>query len=157
LLSQRPAEVAAADDDVEILGAEPPEHLRQHRIVMLQVAVHHREIRRRRRQHTLDARGRQATPPDALEHADARIAEGDLPNRVRGAIGGVVVDEDDLPRDPAQNLVEPLHHQGHVVVLLEGGHDHRELERTDTAFRRAILHLDVHADSLGFAAATAAK
>jgi hypothetical protein len=49
-------DVAAADDDIEVLRANAAKHFREDRVVVLQVAIHDRKIRRRRRQHAFNAR-----------------------------------------------------------------------------------------------------
>ena len=45
------------------------------------------------------------------------------------AIGAVVVDEDDLPRQAGQGELETLDEAGDVVALVEGGNDDGKLGR----------------------------
>ena len=71
--------VAAADGKVRIAASQRRQHARQQGLVVLQVAVDHRDEGRGGGEHALDARGGQAAPADAADAAHARIAPGDAP------------------------------------------------------------------------------
>ena len=47
-----------------------------------------------------------------------------------GAVGGIVVDEDDFPGDAGERRLQPPVQHGDVVALVEGGDDDRKLRQT---------------------------
>ena len=122
--------VAAADDDIEALVLELREHRAEHRVVVLQVAVHHREIRGRRRQDALDAGARQAAPAEPADDPHAPVAGGDPAGDIGSAVRRIVVDEDDLPGNVPERMRQPLDDHRHVRRLVEGRHDHGQLDCT---------------------------
>jgi hypothetical protein len=119
-------DVAAAHRDVDVAAPERGQHRRQDRFVVLQVGVHHRDVRRRAGERALDAGRRQAASPDALDDPHARVALADPTHGLGGPVGRVVVDVDHFPRDAREGDVEPAHELGDVVRLVERGHDDRQ-------------------------------
>src|SRR6266567_234648 len=72
--------------------------------------------------------------PDA---ADAGIFPRQAPHHIPGAVGGVVVDEDDFPGDARQRGLQPPKERGDIVALVEGRDDDRKLRQT-RSLRRVL-------------------
>ena len=52
------------------------------------------------------------------------------PHHVPGAVGGIVVDEDDFPRNARKRGLEPPKKRGDIVAFVEGGnHDRKSRHR----------------------------
>ena len=90
-------DVAAADHEFGRSALEQLDHLRQLRLVMLQVGVDYRRIGRAGSQDALNAGAGKPAPPDPADAADAGILLGQTTHHIPGSIGGIVIDEDDLP------------------------------------------------------------
>ena len=58
-----------------------------------------------------------------------RVGRADRARRRRGAVGRIVVDEDDFPVDAGERARELLDQQRNVVALLEGRNDDAQLGR----------------------------
>ena len=122
-------DIAAADHEIGLAALQQRQHLRQLRLVMLQVGVDHRGAGRAGGQNALDAGAGQAAPPDPPDAADAGILPRQAAHHVPGAVGGIVVDEDDFPGDAGERRLQPPEQRGDVVALVEGGDDDRKLRR----------------------------
>src|SRR4051812_26519495 len=97
---------------------------------MLQVGVHHRRIRRAGGENPLDAGTREAAPPDPPDATDAIVLPRQFAYHLPGAIGRIVVDEDDFPGNALQRRLELAEQRADVITLVEGGDDHRKLQQT---------------------------
>ena len=138
-----PGDVAAADDDIEVLVLDRGQHARQQPLVMLKIGVDDREVGGAAGEHPLDHRGGKPSPPDTLHAADTGIVSGERTNPVGGAVGQIVVDIDDLPRDPAQCCIEPREQHLDIVALVEGRDDDGEFDplwRRSEIGRRPLGH-----------------
>ena len=120
-------DVAAADHEIGLAALQQRQHLRQLGLVMLQVGVDHRGAGRAGGQDALDAGAGQAAPPDPPDAADPAILPRQLAHDLPGAVGGIVVDEDDFPGDAGERRLQPPVQLGDVVALVEGGDDDRKL------------------------------
>ena len=69
----------------------------------------------------------QAAPPDPADAAHPRVGRGDGLDRLGGAVGRIVVDENRFPGDPGQGEIKPPHQFGDIAPLLVGGHDNGKL------------------------------
>ena len=123
-------DVAAADHEVGLAGLQQRQHLRQLGLVVLQVGVDHGGAGRAGGQNALDAGAGQAAPPDPPDAADAGILPRQAAHHVPGAVGGIVVDEDDFPGHAGERGLQPPEQRGDVVALVEGGDDDRKLRRS---------------------------
>ena len=72
----------------------------------------------------------QAAPSDPPNAAHAAIPEREAADHFPGAVGGIVIDEDDFPGDAGKRRLQPPVQRGDVVALVEGGDDDRKLKRT---------------------------
>ena len=115
-----------ADRQIAFAGDERFVHLRQDLLVMLQVAVDHRDEVGARRQPAFDHRARQAEPVDPPEAAHARVFARDGVGDVGGAVGRIVVDDDHFPRDAVEHGLQPLEQHRHVGRFAIGRNDDRE-------------------------------
>src|SRR5262249_19746837 len=95
----------------------------------------------------------EAAPADAADAADPRVALAQRPHRRRGAIGRVVVDEDDLPVDAVEPALQPRDQQRNIGPLVEGGNHDGELggrasrgarARRRLAFDQYPVHTPTH-------------
>ncbi len=113
-------DIAAADHEIGLAAREQQQHLRQLRLVMLEVGVDHGGIGRARGEDALDAGAGQAAPSDAADTAHPAVLLRQLAHHVPGAVGRIVVDEHDLPgsRCPARRLQPPVQHRD-VVALVD--------------------------------------
>ena len=64
---------------------------------MLQVGIHDRDVARLARQHALEAGAGETAAADAANAAHPAVSFADGARGRGGAVGGIVVDEDDLP------------------------------------------------------------
>ena len=126
--------VAARDREIGV-ATQPVQHGGEQPLVMLQVGVHHGDVARLAGEHALDAGAGKAAPPDAADAAHAPVRLADRARGRRGAVGRVVVDENDLPVDAGERARELLHQQRNVVALLERRNDDAQL-RAPGASRR---------------------
>ena len=113
-------DIAAADHKVEVTGLQQCQHPGELGFVMLQVGVDHRGIGRARRQNALDTGAGKAAPTYPSDTADAPILPRQLSHHLPGAVGGIVIDEDDLPGDAGQCRLQPPEQRGDVVALKVG-------------------------------------
>jgi hypothetical protein len=90
---------------------------------VLEVGVHDGDILGGGGEDAFDAGGGEAAAADAMEEADAGIEEGVGADEVGGTVGGVVVDEDDLPVETTEGFFEAGEDFGDVFALVEGGKD----------------------------------
>ena len=95
-------EIAAADDEIEILDLQLAQHGGEHGLVVLEIAIDDRKVGRGRRHDAFDAGGRQAAPAEPADDAHAGVAGRDLAGDLGGAIGRIVIDEDGFPPDPGK-------------------------------------------------------
>ncbi len=104
----RPVAHPRADREIAGAGFELAVHLRQDRLVVLQVAVDHRDIIGARGHPALDHRAGKAVAVDAPETAHARVGRGETEGDVRGSVGRIVVDDDHLPRQAVERRLDPF-------------------------------------------------
>ena len=90
-------DIAAADHEFRLAALQQRQHLRQLRLVVLQIGVDHRRIGRAGGQNALDAGAGQAAPPDPADAADAWILPRQAAHHFPGAVRRIVVDEHDFP------------------------------------------------------------
>ena len=108
---------------------------RQQGLVVLQVGVDHRHEGRRGGQHALDAGRRQPAPADPLHAAHAAV----LPRESRAPVRAVPSGESSSTKISSQSMpgsaaLDAVAQLGHVVGLVEGGDDYRQLRhRNDRA------------------------
>ena len=105
----------AGDNDVEMLGLDLGEHLRKQCFVMLEVAVHHRDIGRGAGEDAFNAGRAEAAPAKPLQAADIRLPRGDRAHCVGGAVGRLVVDENRFPGDAAKHRVEAFDNESETL------------------------------------------
>lgn len=80
-------DIAAADHQFGLPALQQSEHLRQLRVVMLQVRIHDRDIRRARSQDTLYAGAGKSAPPDPAQATHARILLRQRSHRLPCTVG----------------------------------------------------------------------
>ena len=131
--------IAAADHDVQILGFDDLEHPGQKGLVVLEVAVHHRQEGCGARHHAFDAGRGEPASADTLHQPDTPILSCNGADPVRGPVGRVVVDEDQLPIDPLQHSVDPPDDLVHHVRFLIGRDDDGQLGRTAVVLRHRLI------------------
>ena len=119
--------VAGPDHHIGRVTAQQPQHRQQQCLVVLQVAVHHRNILRLACENAFQAGARQAASSDPAHAADTGICGRDPLRCLRGAIGGIVIDDDELPSHIRQSGLEHVDEQRNVVPLIEGRNDDAEL------------------------------
>lgn len=102
------ADVAGADDEVEVFGGYLANHLGEHGFVMLEVGIHDGDVWGGGGEHAFDAGGGEAAAADAMEDVQVVLGVGEAFNDGGGAIGGVVVDDDDLVADIMEGIAELL-------------------------------------------------
>jgi hypothetical protein len=95
------------------------EHARQQHLVMLQVAIHHREIGRAARQHALDAGRTEPASAKALPATDTALRPRQLAHHVSRAVRRIVVDKDDFLDEAGERSVEALDHQRDLAAHVE--------------------------------------
>src|SRR6478735_5218875 len=106
---------------------------------MLQVGVHHRDVKRGARQDSFDAGGSEpaaANPPNATYSAVVISESADC---LGGSIMRVIVDENYFPVDPFQRATQRIIDGADVVVFIAGWHDDGEL-RPWRGCGRALLN-----------------
>ena len=108
---------------------------------MLQIAINYCEIRRAARKHAFDNCRSQPATANALNATHSRIGDGDFSRDARRAIGGVVVDENDLPLNTLQSIIELPDQYCNVVPLVETRHYDGEFDRFYSRFK-----IDRHGD-----------
>ena len=129
--------VAARHCDVGFLPPRLREELRHQRLIVLEVRVDHRKIRRGARQHPLDARRSETAPADTLNAANAGIALRAFAHQVFGAVEGVVDHDDGFPVEPGECLLERVQQRRNVLALAERRNDDGKLRHAPAAFRDA--------------------
>src|SRR5258706_10356387 len=122
-------DIAAAYHKVGFATLQQRQHDRQLRLVMLQVGIDDGGAGRARCQNALDTGAGQAAPSDPPDTADAGIMPRQAPYQVPGAVGGIVIDEDDFKADARERRFQPPKQRGDVVALVEGGDDDRKLSQ----------------------------
>src|SRR5260370_509446 len=123
-------DIAAADHEIGLASLQQRQHLWQLRLVMLQVGIDDSGAGRARGQDALDAGAGQAAAADPPDTADAGILPRQAPHQVPGAVGGIVIDEDDFKGDACERRLQPPKQRDDVVALVEGGDDDRKLSRS---------------------------
>ena len=103
-------------------------HSRQQGLIVLHVSVHHRDHRRMRGQHSLDNRPGQSAPTDSLQDTHMGSFLCQLPHEIRGAVGGIVIDENDFPADALEYILQAGHKLAYVGFFLVGRYNDGELE-----------------------------
>ena len=104
------------------------QHLGQQAFVVLQVPVHDGDEGRGAGHGALDHRAGQAASAHPVQALDPRVLDGDGLDLGRGAVGRVVVDEDDFPDDVGQHRLQLGDQLGDIGPLVEGGDHHRQLQ-----------------------------
>ena len=143
-------DIAAADHELGLPALQQREHLRQLRLVMLQVGVHHGGIGRAGGEDAFDAGARQAAAADAADAADAAVLSRETAHHLPGAVRRIVVDEDHFPGDAGERGLELAIKLGHIVALVEGGDDDRKRRQVGACLRRVSARSDgfIHARSV---------
>ncbi len=126
-VSAAAVDIAAADHNISLAPLDQAEHLRQLRFVVLHIAVDDGGARRARREHALDAGPGQTTAADALDAANPRVVFANSPHLVRRTIRRIVINEDDLPGNSSERLVELVDQRANVTTLVKRRDDHRQL------------------------------
>src|SRR5438105_1374510 len=83
-----------------------------------QTTIHHRRVGRRAAENAFDAGRGQAAPADAMQYPDIALAARQSAHDVGGPVRRIVVDEDDLPGDAGQRLIEALYDERNIVALV---------------------------------------
>jgi hypothetical protein len=130
--------VTAGDHDIEAIGFYFVEHTRQQSLVVLEVAVHHRKVRRGGRQHAFDASRAEPAPADALNAAYVALRQRQLADRVGGAVRRIIVDEDHFPGDARKDAVQPLDDQRNIVSLVQRRDDDSEFNGRGVTLHRRL-------------------
>ncbi len=92
-------DIATADHEIELAALQEPEHLRQLRLVVLEVGVDDCSTWRARSQNALDAGAGETAPPDPPDTAHPAILTREFAQHLPGAVGRIVVDKDGFERD----------------------------------------------------------
>ena len=116
------AHVAARHRQIRLLAARHVEQLGNQGLIVLQVRVHHGEVRRGARQHAFDARGGEAAPADALDAAHPGIALRALAHQVFAAVVGIVDHDDGFPVEAGERLLERIQQPRQVLALAKRRH-----------------------------------
>ena len=93
------------------------EHARQQPFIVLQIAVDDGDHLACGRQHAFDHGAGKTAPANAADGAHAAVMFASLPHQMRGSIGTIVVDEDDLPSDTGKRGIEGCDHRVDVLGL----------------------------------------
>jgi len=109
-------------------GGDGSKHGRQQTLVVLQVSVDDGVEPAARHRHSFHARARQATPADPAQAADTFIATPNLLDEISGAVGRVIVDNQDFPADVRQTCLDAANQFGDVARLVEGRDDDRKFK-----------------------------
>ncbi len=72
------ADVARADDEVEVFGGDEAEHLGKDGFVVLEVGVHDGDVGSGGGEHAFDAGGGEAATADAMEDVQVVVAAGEV-------------------------------------------------------------------------------
>jgi hypothetical protein len=112
---------------------------------MLQVRVHHRDIRRARRKNALDNSRRQPAPADPLQIANTRVGSGNIVENPERPVYGIIVDEHDFPVDPGKAPIDAPKVRCTSVLLVEGGNNDRKKGHRCAQDRGRVLRSDVGA------------
>jgi hypothetical protein len=143
-------DIAAADHEIGLATLQQGQHDRQLCLVVLQVGIDDRGARRARCQNAFDTGPGQAAPVDPPDTADAGIAARQISHHIPGAIGRIIINEDDFPGDAGQRGLQLPQQRGDVVAFVEGGDDDRKLRQTGGLRRIFGARSDslIHAASL---------
>src|SRR5215471_13952863 len=136
-----PRGIAAADYQIDDASLEEPQHLEQQPLVVLKIAVHHGNIRRRRGEHSLDASSGEPATADPLQTSDSRVRARNRADTLGRAVPRVIVDKDRFPRNFAQCRHQQAHQRFDVISLIEGWNDYGQNGSSDRwhAVRRATI------------------
>ena len=132
-------DVTAADHKLSLPALQERQHLRQLRLVVLQVGIHHGRIGRARCQNTFDAGAGESAPADPADAADAAVPPRQTAHHLRGPVGRIVIDEDHLPGDAGERCLQLVKQLGDVVALVEGGDDNRKQKRAQSLLAGGLL------------------
>jgi len=69
-------------------------------------------------------------------------------DHLRGAVGRIVVDDDELERNAPERRRHLVIEQRHVVALVVAGHDHRQL-RSHPGFRELAIGFELNDGHVG--------
>jgi hypothetical protein len=108
---------------------------------MLQIGVHHRDIRCAGRQHAFDTGPREPPPADPAQAPHAVVGGRYGLHDVRRAVRRIVVDKNDLPADAFEHRVQALHQLDDIAAFLEGGDDNGKLGHPAALRARSRLRL----------------
>ena len=103
---------------------------------MLQVGVDHRHERRGAGQGALDHRASEPAATDPAQALDPRLGERQRLHRLGGAVGEIVVDDDDAPVAARQRLGDPGDLRADVVPFVERRDDDGDRARLRATRRR---------------------
>ena len=120
-------DITAADHEFGLPRLQQREHLWELCFVVLKIGVHHRDVGRAGSQDALDACPGEPSPADPANAPDTGVGLGQLPGHVPSPVRGIVIDEDDLPRDTGQRGVQLREKLGNVVALFESRHHDTQL------------------------------
>ncbi len=98
---------------------------------MLQIRVHHRDERGGRGHHPFDAGGGEPATAETLQATHAAVDASQRADRLRRAVGGVVVDEDHFPAVRPERARQAFAQLAHVGGFVERGDDHRQTQTAD--------------------------
>ena len=129
--------VAGADDQVDRRFAERLKHRPQHALVVLEIGVHHGDQVGIGRHRPLQHRRCQPAPPDPADTARARLVAGKIMNLGPGAVGAVVVDDDDFPIDSAERRSDGRDQRAYVGAFVVSRDDNRKRRRGQPRPERA--------------------
>ena len=136
--------IAGGDHQVGGVAAQHRQHGPQQPFVVLQIAVHDGDVFRLAGEDALQAGAGQAAPPDPAHAADAGIGRGDMLGHLGGAVGRIVVDDDELPVDAGKRGPQHVGQTRDVLPLVEGRNHDAELGCRARPFRwrRQALGID---------------
>jgi len=130
-------DIAAADQEIRMVGLQQFQHLGQLALIVLQVGINHCRAGCARCQNALDARTGQAPPSDPANAANTRVLPCKAAHHIPGFIGGIVIDEDDLPANASERAVQPPNQRRDIVALVEGRNNDGKL-RCSNGLRRTF-------------------
>ena len=111
--------VAAVRNQLDVAFLQEFQHRREPGLVVLHIRVDHRDEGGVAGQHAFDAGRGKAAAADPLDAAHPRVL-GEASDRIGGAIGRIVVDEDHFPGNALERLFQGRDHRRHVGALVEG-------------------------------------
>ena len=120
-------ELACGADDLGLAGADRRDHALDGLGIVLAVAIHDAEQVALGRQHALDACLGEAAIGDPQHQPHAVVGARHGAHDVCGAVGRIVVDEQDFPVETGECCLGPLHERSDVPGFVIGGNDDRDV------------------------------